>query len=115
MFVAEVGGVAVGYAAVDVLDGCAHLEQMSVHPDHGRRGLGAALLERVCNWSQANAFPAITLTTFRDVAWNAPYYRRFGFEVLDDTDIGADLRRRVDDETAAGLDPTTRVCMRKQL
>ena len=26
--------------------------------------------------------PAVTLTTFRDVPWNAPYYERLGFRTL---------------------------------
>jgi hypothetical protein len=30
--------------AADVVDGCAHLEQVSVHPDHAHRGPGRELI-----------------------------------------------------------------------
>jgi hypothetical protein len=30
----------------------------------------------------------VTLTTFRDVPWNAPFYRRLGFEVVDELPSG---------------------------
>lgn len=36
----------VGYLLLDVVDGAAHIEQVSVHPDHARRGIGGALIER---------------------------------------------------------------------
>jgi GNAT superfamily N-acetyltransferase len=103
----------VAYVVVDVLDGNAHVEQVSVHPDHAGRGLGAQLIDHVAAWAANQRLPAVTLTTFRDVPWNAPYYERCGFVVLDDADIGPELRRRVDEETAHGLDPTIRVCMRR--
>src|ERR1700737_5453652 len=57
--------VPVAYALVDVVDGHAHLEQLSVRPENGRRGFGAALLDHVCRQSRDNGFVAVTLTTFR--------------------------------------------------
>jgi GNAT superfamily N-acetyltransferase len=109
------GGVAVGYALVDIVDGLAHLEQLSVLPDHGRRGLGAALLEHVCEWARERGFVAVTLTTFTHVAWNAPFYAAHDFRVLDDTELGPELRRLRDEETNHGLDPSQRVCMQRTL
>jgi hypothetical protein len=55
------------------------------------------------------------LTTFSDVPWNAPLYRHLGFRVLDDDDIGPELRARRADEAARGLDPASRVCMRRDV
>lgn len=107
--------VPVGYAIVDVIDGLAHLEQLSVRPDHGRQGLGAALLERVCMWADQQHYAAVTLTTFIDVSWNAPYYARHGFRVMSDAEIGPQLNARRALEAAHGLDPTQRVCMRRDL
>jgi len=105
----------VGYALIDVVDGGAHLEQLSVHPDFGRRGLGASLLAHVCEWSRRKGFEAVTLTTFEHLAWNAPFYARHGFEALDESELGPELRRLRDDETRHGLDPRLRVCMRLRL
>lgn len=77
-----------GFACVDILDGAAHIWQLSVHPSAGRRGIGTALIGAVADWARSNGYPAITLTTFRDVAWNAPFYSRLGFEVLDELPRG---------------------------
>ena len=55
---------------------------------------------------------AVTLTTFRDVPWNAPLYRHLGFVDLDDASLGPELRAIVAAEAAHGLDPSIRICMR---
>jgi GNAT superfamily N-acetyltransferase len=103
----------VGYAIVDIVVGLAHLEQLSVLPDHGRKGHGTALLEHVCKWAAHEGYEAVTLTTFADVAWNAPFYARNGFAVIADADIGPELRALRNLEAEHGLDPTKRVCMRR--
>ena len=105
----------IGYALVDVVDGTAHLEQLSVDPQHGRRGHGAALLQHVCGWARENGHDAVTLTTFEHVEWNAPYYQRHGFRVMAESELGPELRHLRDVETAHGLDPTLRVVMRRDL
>jgi GNAT superfamily N-acetyltransferase len=104
-------GEPVGYALVDVVDGGAHVEQVSVRPDHQGRGVGRALLGQVRSWALDQRFSAITLTTFADVAWNRPLYEHLGFRVLSEAEIGPGLRGVRDEEAAHGLDPSTRVCM----
>lgn len=105
--------VPVGYVLVDVVDGCAHVEQLSVRPDHQGAGVGRALLERVRVWAVDAGLSAITLTTFTDDPWNAPLYRHLGFVDMAEAEVGSELRAVRDHETALGLDPTTRVCMRR--
>ena len=113
LWVAATGDFPVGFAIVEILaDGLPHLDEIDVDPSHGKRGLGAALVGAVCEWACAGGHPSISLTTFRDIAWNMPFYAHMGFEVVPDGDIGPALREVVDDETARGLDPTTRVVMR---
>jgi len=107
--------VPVGYAVVDILDGLAHLEQLSVHPHHGRKGLGAALLAHVCAWAAQHRYGAVTLTTFTDVAWNAPFYAKHGFRVMNETDLGPELHALRTLEAEHGLDPAARVCMRRNV
>jgi GNAT superfamily N-acetyltransferase len=97
------------YLIAEPVDGCLHIEQVSVHPAAGRRGVGRALIEYVSELG----FPALTLTTFADVAWNAPYYARFGFVVLAEDDLTPGLRRIRAQETAHGLDRWPRVCMKQ--
>ncbi|KAA1423664.1 GNAT family N-acetyltransferase [Mumia zhuanghuii] len=112
----EVDGVGtpIAFATVDVLDGCAHLEQLSVIPAHGRRGVGTALVGAVEEWALCRGLGVVTLTTFADVPWNAPYYRRLGFEVVPETRWTPGVRERIAEETAF-FDPWRRVVMAKAL
>lgn len=105
--------VVVGYVLVDDVDGCAHIEQVSVEPGHQGRGVGRALIDHVDDWARADGRPALTLTTFTDVTWNRPLYEHLGFRVLGEDEIGPELRAVRDAEAAHGLDVERRVCMRR--
>lgn len=105
--------VPVAYLLADRVDGDLHVEQVSVHPDHARHGIGRSLLDHLAERAAAQAVPALTLTTFRDVPWNAPYYARCGFVLLDDAELGPGLRAIREKEAAHGLDRWPRVCMRR--
>jgi GNAT superfamily N-acetyltransferase len=107
--------VPVGYVLVDVVDRCAHIEQISVRPDHQGAGVGRALIEQVKSWARSTGLSAVTLSTFRDVPWNGPLYRHLGFSVVGDGELGPGLRAVRDREASHGFDPSTRVCMRLQL
>lgn len=109
------GHRAVAYLLTDLVDGCVHVEQVSVHPDHARRGLGRWLLDDASERAATLGAPALTLTTFRDVPWNAPYYARLGFRVVDDRDVTPQLRAVRATEAAHGLDRWPRVVMRRDL
>ncbi|HET6966393.1 MAG TPA: GNAT family N-acetyltransferase [Acidimicrobiales bacterium] len=102
----------VGFAEVDVVDGTAHLAQLSVLPEHGRQGIGRALVEAACDWARGAGHDAITLTTFADIPFNAPWYRRLGFEEM--RDPGPGLQAVIRSE--APLEALgTRVTMRRRL
>jgi GNAT superfamily N-acetyltransferase len=105
----------VGFAAVIIVDDAAHLEEIDVHPAHGRQGLGRRLVETVCAWAREHHYPAVTLTTFRDIPWNAPFYARLGFRILDKDEWTPGLRAISAEEAQTGLDPAQRVCMRRDL
>ncbi len=60
-----------------------HIWQLSVHPDHaGAAAWGRALAEAVCDWSRTERYEVITLTTYRDVPWNGPFYESLGFSTI---------------------------------
>jgi GNAT superfamily N-acetyltransferase len=84
-----------GYILAAEVDGCLHVEQVSVDPAHAGRRIGAALLEHVADVARAAGRPALTLTTFRDIPWNAPYYARLGFSELPEAEWGPQLRALV--------------------
>ncbi|WP_422773849.1 GNAT family N-acetyltransferase [Plantactinospora sp. WMMC1484] len=107
--------VPLGYLIAEPVDGNLHVEQVSVHPRAARRGVGRRLLDHLAGHAAATGVPALTLTTFADVPWNAPYYARCGFVVLDESDLTAGLRAIRAREAAHGLDRWRRVCMRRNL
>ena len=103
----------VAYLLSAVVDGCAHVEQVSVAPSHARRGLGAALVDHLAAVAASAGRPAVTLTTFRDVPWNAPYYERLGFTVVEPADQGPELRALVAEEARRIPGDAPRVAMRR--
>ncbi len=73
------GDPPVGLCRIDAVGCRAHLEQLSVHPSHGRRGLGRALLRAGCAWAAEHGYGELTLATYRDVPWNGAFYASEGF------------------------------------
>ena len=67
----------------------------------------------VCAYAETNEYRAVTLTTFRNVPFNMPFYASLGFEVIPAEQLSANLREVVEDETHRGLDPDRRVAMRR--
>jgi len=106
----------VGFAQVEVFEaGVAHLDELDVHPDHGRRGLGTRLVGAVLDWARCERFESVTLSTFRDVSWNMPFYEKLGFVVVSRARLSPALAAVVADEARRGLDTEARVVMRRQL
>jgi GNAT superfamily N-acetyltransferase len=107
--------VPVGFARVEMIEpNVAHLEEIDVHPEHGCHGLGTRLVLQVCQWAASSGYEAVTLTTFRDVPWNMPFYSRLGFGVVPTSQLSSGLSAVVEDETRRGLDASRRVVMKRQ-
>ena len=112
--VGETGHLA-AYLIADLVDGNVHIEQVSVHPGSARRGVGRSLLDHAAGQAAAAGIRALTLTTFSEVPWNAPYYERCGFRRLDEAELTPGLRAIRRREAERGLDRWPRVCMRRDL
>ncbi|HEX3648343.1 MAG TPA: GNAT family N-acetyltransferase [Pseudonocardiaceae bacterium] len=97
------------------VDGNAHLASLGVHPDHGRRGVGSALLAAACDLAADAGKPAVTLTTFVDLPWNAPFYAGRGFVVLPPESWGPGLRDVWAAEARAGIVVAPRTAMIRRL
>ncbi|KAA6199883.1 GNAT family N-acetyltransferase [Streptomyces parvus] len=104
-----------GYVLADPVDDALHIEQVSVDPAAARRGIGRDLIAHLAALAARRGMTALTLTTFTDVPWNAPYYTRIGFRVLTEHELTDGLRAIRAEEAQHGLDRWPRVCMRREL
>jgi GNAT superfamily N-acetyltransferase len=103
----------VAYLIAEPVDGALHIEQISVHPDFAHRCIGRALLAYAADRAREEDLSGLTLTTFAKVPWNAPYYARLGFRVLEEAELTPGLRKIRSHEAELGLDEWPRVCMRR--
>jgi GNAT superfamily N-acetyltransferase len=92
-----------------------HIDEFAVRREWQRSGCGRALLNEALAWARARQFDTATLTTFRDVPWNEPFYRRMGFRLLADAEIGPRLNEELRDEAKRGLPRERRCAMRLEL
>ncbi|WP_295808042.1 GNAT family N-acetyltransferase [uncultured Nitratireductor sp.] len=102
---------AVGYAIAGAIGTFFHLKELSVAPEHGRRGLGGALVKAVVAESVARGLDGVSLSTFRAVPFNAPFYARHGFAELPLEDAPEALRARFLTEVPPGIPPESRLLM----
>lgn len=107
-------GAPAGFTLVSERGGTLYLDQISVHPDHGRKGLGTALIEQVAQVARARKLSRITLSTFRDLPWNGPFYRRLGFRELARREL-APWMLELEQMQAASLDISRRCFMMRRI
>jgi predicted N-acetyltransferase YhbS len=97
---------------VGVADGDLLIEQVSVDPVHRGKRLGTGLVSLAVDHARHRGFPGVSLTSFVDVPWNGPLYRRLGFRPVHDDALGPDLTAIRAAERAAGLDVAPRSAFR---
>lgn len=107
--------VVVGYAVTREVEDTLYLQQIDVDPEHGQRGLGYALVNTVCSWAKLQGYPVVTLSTFRDIPWNAPFYLKLGFRILDESELTIGFQQIRLQELEAGLPISERVIMHHEL
>ncbi len=72
-------------------------------------------MRAVCDGARARGIATVTLCTFRDIPWNAPFYQRLGFRILDEDELTPGLAARVREEELGGLARELRAAMRLEL
>ncbi|MEH6743508.1 GNAT family N-acetyltransferase [Hyphomonas sp.] len=107
-------GTAIGFALVSLRGGTLYLDQISVHPDHGQRGIGADLLTRVIDEAKRRKLRRVTLSTFRDLPWNGPFYAKHGFREIKRGDM-ADWMLELERIQAEELDVSKRCFMVRKI
>ena len=101
----------IGFALLDEIDQWLYLDELDVLPEYGRRGIGTALVKHVCQLAREAGYPGVTLSTFRDVIWNAPFYGRLGFQIVPPHEQTPGLQALVASEKERGLHIDKRVIM----
>jgi GNAT superfamily N-acetyltransferase len=101
----------IGFALCWIRGDALHLRELDVDPEHMGHGLGRALVEFICAQAITLGLARVTLTTFAEVEWNAPLYRRWGFAALEPEDQPAWLASIRAEEDAGVLRSWPRVAM----
>jgi GNAT superfamily N-acetyltransferase len=104
-------GAVVGCLFGEMMGEAFHILELAVAREAQQRGLGRRLLDAAGDYARAQGLAAVTLTTFRHVAWNGPFYARYGFVEM--TPPPAWLAALLAAETARGL--PNRIAMRLAL
>ncbi|RIJ09757.1 N-acetyltransferase [Pseudomonas sp. 91RF] len=116
VWVAEnTAGQLAGFLRAVEIDNQLHVEELSVSQHFQGQGIGRKLLLGVIEHARRQQLEAVTLTTFRDLPWNAPFYQRMGFVPLNELDAGPRLIEVLNDEIAHGLPGERRCAMRLML
>ncbi|MDB4975879.1 MAG: family N-acetyltransferase [Myxococcaceae bacterium] len=97
-----------GFAAWVPLALDMYVVELDVHPRHAGHKVGAQLLDQLSSLGDKLGFERLVLRSFSDVPWNAPYYRRLGFEAVAEIEEHPELRSIRQQETSVGLDGSLR-------
>jgi GNAT superfamily N-acetyltransferase len=104
-------GRVVGFLAARKINRVLHIDEVDVAFDHQRRGFGRALLGAATNWARSAGLREITLTTFRDVAFNRNFYAAAGFVEVAPEQLSERLAGILAREADGGFDAKQRCAM----
>jgi len=107
-------GWPVGFVLIRTWHKGIYLDQVSVHPDHGRKGIGRALVIRVLIEAELRKLPHVSLSTFRDVAWNGPFYASLGFREISPARLDPYMRE-IEEAQRPVMDVSKRCFMRRKV
>ncbi|NUU38084.1 GNAT family N-acetyltransferase [Pseudomonas sp. C2B4] len=92
-----------------------HIHELSVSQPMQGHGLGRKLLEAAMEHARSNQLHCVTLTTFTQVPWNAPFYQRLGFEQHTGATLDERLAEILAREYACGFEAGSRCAMSWQV
>ncbi|MGF6156546.1 GNAT superfamily N-acetyltransferase [Ensifer sp. KUDG1] len=105
----------IGFLCATIADDAMHIWQLAVEAERQGQGLGRMLMLAAIAHARVTSLAAVTLTTFRDLAWNEHFYRKLGFVTLDAGELDPRLAEILANEAAHGLPPERRCAMRLKL
>ena len=103
-----------GFACAERFGHDLHVWIIAVRREAQGQGLGTRLMHTVLEYAFDSGAARVTLTTFRGVLFNEPFYQRLGFMVVPSGGLDERLRRTLAAEAAAGF-PAERRCAMQRL
>ena len=88
-----------------------HIHELSVMQSMQGQGTGRHLIEAAKDYARSSRLGFVTLTTFTNVPWNAPFYARTGFRTKAATDLDPRLAAILREEYRYGFAPHSRCAM----
>ncbi|HGN1705601.1 TPA: GNAT family N-acetyltransferase [Providencia rettgeri] len=101
----------IGFINTEKHEGSLHICELSVCQNWQGKGVGKQLIKQVFTAALAMKMDSVTLTTFRDVPWNAPYYQYLGFNIIEDDKLSLELKGALQAEVEAGFAAQDRCAM----
>jgi GNAT superfamily N-acetyltransferase len=111
MWVACAAEDVVGFGFAEGFAEGLYVRELSVAAAFQQQGQGSALLRAIVAAGRQRGDRQLMLTTDRTLPWNAPFYRRFGFVIVEGEAIPAVVQGRLAGQYAAGFDPAQRCAM----
>ncbi|MEZ2332737.1 GNAT family N-acetyltransferase [Mesorhizobium sp. RCC_202] len=105
----------IGFLNAAIEGDALHIWEVDVCLDRQGSGIGRALVEQAIEGARQRGLAALTLTTFREIAWSAPFYETCGFRILEAAELDPRLAGLMRDEAARGLPAERRCAMRLSL
>ncbi|MEN4886967.1 GNAT family N-acetyltransferase [Enterobacter ludwigii] len=103
----------VGFILAEAHPSSLFIVELSVHREWQGRGIGRRLIACAADHARTLGLTSLTLTTFCEVPWNAPFYARLGFGTV--TMLTPELRQKREEEAAHGFAYDSRCAMRLPL
>ncbi|KAG9245321.1 acyl-CoA N-acyltransferase [Calycina marina] len=100
-----------GFIGGENIGGNFHIVELSVAQRFQGNGIGKMLMARMMDDVKREGFRATTLTAFRSIPWNGPFYRKLGFMEVDLGEMGHDYMKIWQNEGSLGLDMGQRCLM----
>ena len=105
----------IGFLAAESVAGGLYIAEVDVVVERQRQGHGRRLMARAIDWARERDLADVTLTTFRDVPWNGPFYASMGFVEIPPRELPTRLAAVMREEASRGFDADQRCAMRLAL
>lgn len=115
IFVAEEASTLLGFIYLGMVDDHGHILEVSVDYKMQGKGIGGKLMQKAELWAKHHDFHALSLTTFKHVPFNGPWYQSQGFTEIDPGASYPELDDIIKSERRSDLNQSERIAMIKLL